>query len=84
MLAEINNVIINIRFKIIGDAAAAANLLFEKAVAWLKKRNIEAMDGPINFGEKEKYWGLLVQGFDKDTVYGQNYHLEYYNKLFEN
>ena len=23
------------------------------------------MDGPINFGEKERYWGLLVKGFDK-------------------
>jgi len=65
------------------NSQKAANLLFEKAVAWLKKRNIEAMDGPINFGEKEKYWGLLVKGFDKDTVYGQNYHLEYYKELFE-
>ena len=54
----------------------AANLLFNTAISWLKERNIEAMDGPINFGEKEKYWGLLVEGFDKHTVYGQNYHLE--------
>ena len=62
----------------------AANLLFETAVAWLKERNIEAMDGPINFGEKEKYWGLMVEGFDKQTIYGQNYHLIYYKSLFEN
>ena len=62
----------------------AANLLFETAVAWLKERNIEAMDGPINFGEKEKYWGLMVEGFDKQTIYGQNYHLSYYKSLFEN
>ena len=60
-----------------------ANLLFEKSVSWLKEKNIEAMDGPINFGEKEKFWGLLVEGFNKHTVYGQNYHLEYYKKLFE-
>ena len=53
----------------------AANLLFQTCVDWLKKRNIEIMDGPINFGEKERYWGLLVEGFDKHTVYGQNYHL---------
>ena len=33
-----------------------ANLLFETAVNWLKERNIEYMDGPVNFGEKEKYW----------------------------
>ena len=42
------------------------------------------MDGPINFGEKEKYWGLMVEGFDQHTVYGQNYHLKYYKDLFEN
>jgi len=62
----------------------AANILFETSVNWLKKRNIEAMDGPINFGEKEKYWGLMIEGFDKQTIYGQNYHLNYYKKLFEN
>ena len=33
MLAEINNVIINIKFKIIGEAAATANLLFEFNIA---------------------------------------------------
>ena len=62
----------------------AANLLFAESVSWLKERKIEAMDGPINFGEKEKYWGLMVQGFDKQTIYGQNYHLSYYKDLFEN
>ena len=62
----------------------AANILFETAIDWLKKRNIEAMDGPINFGEKEKYWGLMVDGFKQQTIYGQNYHLKYYKKLFEN
>ncbi len=25
---------------------------------------MEAVDGPINFGEKDKYWGLLVDNFD--------------------
>ena len=60
----------------------AANILFETAVNWLKDRNVDAMDGPINFGEKEKYWGVMVEGFDKQTIYGQNYHLFYYKKLF--
>jgi len=65
------------------DDQDAANLLFTTSIKWLKEKNIEAMDGPINFGEKEKYWGLLVKGFDKHTVYGQNYHLSYYKNLFE-
>ena len=29
-----------------------ANILFKKSIDWLKKRKIEAMDGPINFGER--------------------------------
>ena len=70
-------------FECINDQTAA-NLLFEKSMHWLKKRKMEAMDGPINFGEKEKYWGLMVEGFDKQTIYGQNYHLQYYKRLFEN
>ena len=60
-----------------------ANMLFKKTVEWLKKRNIEAMDGPINFGERDRYWGLLIEGFNKHTVYGQNYNPKYYKKLFE-
>jgi GNAT superfamily N-acetyltransferase len=46
--------------------------------------NMEAMDGPINFGEKDKYWGLLVDGFDKPPIYGNAYQPKYYQKLFEN
>ena len=41
----------------------AASLLFDTAREWLKERGMEAMDGPINFGENDKYWGLLVDGF---------------------
>ena len=33
---------------------SAANLLFETSITWLKEKKIEAMDGPINFGEKDK------------------------------
>ena len=31
----------------------AANLLFETSRKWLKSNNIEGMDGPINFGERD-------------------------------
>ena len=27
------------------------------------------MDGPINFGERDKWWGCLVEGFDIDPNY---------------
>ena len=47
------------------------------------ERGMEAMDGPINFGERDKFWGLLIDGFH-EPLYGMNFHAPYYQKLFEN
>ena len=41
------------------------------------------MDGPINFGERDSYWGLLVDGFTHPS-YEVAYNPPYYKKLFEN
>jgi len=61
----------------------AANKLFDTAKKWLKSNGIEAMDGPINFGERDKWWGCLVKGFDINPNYQQNYGMYYYKELFE-
>ena len=45
---------------------------------------MEAMDGPINFGDRDKWWGLLTKGFDLEPNYQCNYHMPYYQTLFEN
>ena len=66
------------------DDQEAANMLFDTCRDWLKERGMEAMDGPINFGDRDKWWGLLVEGFDKEPNYGCNYNFPYYQKLFEN
>ena len=60
----------------------AANILFDKAKTWLQEIGFEAMDGPINFGERDKFWGLLVQGF-KNPSYQENFNFPYYRELFE-
>lgn len=65
------------------DNQDAANLLFDTAKAWLQSKGAEAMDGPINFGDRDKWWGLLVEGFDKPPVYGMAFNPEYYQKLME-
>src|SRR6185503_4402005 len=44
---------------------------------------MEAMDGPINFGERDAWWGLIVHGFTP-PLYKMNYNPPYYEKLFEN
>lgn len=61
----------------------AANVLFDTAKHWLEKQGIETMDGPINFGERDQWWGLLVEGFH-EPLYAMNYNPSYYVSLFEN
>lgn len=61
----------------------AANLLLDTAKNWLKEEGMQAMDGPINFGERDKWWGMLVSGFS-EPLYCMNYNPPYYVTLFEN
>jgi hypothetical protein len=65
------------------DDQEVANLLFDTAKNWLQQNGMEAMDGPVNFGENFFYWGLLADGFQPQT-FGMQYHKPYYLKLFEN
>ena len=60
----------------------AAEILFENCRAWLAERGMEAMDGPINFGENDNFWGLLVEGFMPQS-FGMNYNPPYYKTFFE-
>lgn len=61
----------------------AADMLFDVSKHWLMQRGMEAMDGPINFGERDRWWGLVAEGF-KPPIYLMNYNLPYYKDLFEN
>jgi len=60
----------------------AANLLFDTAKQWLTQQGMQAMDGPVNFGERDRWWGLLVKGFTP-PLYCINYNQPYYQSLFE-
>jgi GNAT superfamily N-acetyltransferase len=60
----------------------AAFLLFDTARHWLAERGMKAMDGPINFGENDNYWGLLVEGFMRPG-FGMPYNKDYYRQYFE-
>ena len=61
---------------------AAADMLFDVARHWLMQRGMEAMDGPINFGERDTWWGLVTRGFH-EPMYRMNYNPPYYQQLFE-
>lgn len=60
----------------------AADMLFDVAKHWLIQKGMEAMDGPANFGERDRWWGLLVNGYEP-PVYCLNYNPPYYQQLFE-
>lgn len=66
------------------DDDKTASLLIDTACEWLKELGMDAVDGPINFGEKEAYWGLLVENFTDMSSFRMNYNLPYYQKFFEN
>ncbi|HEY4324971.1 MAG TPA: GNAT family N-acetyltransferase [Mucilaginibacter sp.] len=70
-------------FECINDEPAAF-LLFDTAKKWLIENGMQAMDGPINFGENDNFWGLLTEGFDSAPSYGMNYNPPYYHAFFEN
>lgn len=63
------------------DNQEAANILMEAAANWNKENGMEAMDGPMNFGENFVNHGLLVEGFVPQG-YGMPYNPKYYEKLF--
>lgn len=68
-------------FECINDKESAF-LLFDTAKAWLQEQGMKAMEGPINFGENDTFWGLLIDGFTPPS-YGMNYHLPYYHQFFK-
>jgi len=68
-------------FDCINDQAAA-DMLFDVAKHWLIQKGMEAMDGPVNFGERDRWWGLIVKGFEP-PLYCMNYNQPYYQQLFE-
>lgn len=62
----------------------AANLLFDTGINWLKAEGMEAVDAPINFGERNEFWGLLIENFNKPPTYQMSYNPPYYVDLFKN
>jgi hypothetical protein len=68
-------------FEVIDDRDAAF-ALFDAGKNWLRDHGMQAMDGPINFGENDTNWGLLVEGFMQQG-YGMPYNKKYYRTFFE-
>ena len=65
------------------DDQQVADMMFDASRMWLASRGMEAMDGPINFGQRRDWWGLLVEGYEFQPLYANPYNPPYYKELFE-
>jgi GNAT superfamily N-acetyltransferase len=60
----------------------AATILFNACRDWLAENGMASMEGPENFGDRDRWWGLLVDGFLPPN-YCMPYNPPYYRDLFE-
>jgi GNAT superfamily N-acetyltransferase len=65
------------------DNQEAAFLMFDRCKEWLMERGMQGMDGPVNFGERDQFWGLLTENFTAAPSYGMNYNPPYYQSFFD-
>lgn len=68
-------------FETIQDETVA-DLLLTTAEDWLRDQGMHAVDGPINFGERDKFWGLLIRGWYR-PIYQETYNPPYYQAYLE-
>lgn len=68
-------------FECIEDQEAAF-MLFDACRGWLEGKGMKGMDGPVNFGERDKFWGLLIEADDTPS-YQENYNPAYYQRFLE-
>jgi hypothetical protein len=59
-----------------------AHALLDRAEKFLIERRVHVIDAIINFGERDKFWGLLTYGF-APPLYQEHYHPPYYRSFFE-
>lgn len=68
-------------FECINDKEAAF-YIFDTCKAWLQKNECTYMDGPINFGDRDIFWGLLID-IKTYPSFRESYNPKYYQAFFE-
>lgn len=69
-------------FDCLEGETAGATLLIETAERWLKSQGCERIQAPVNFGDRDSFWGLLIEGNQAPT-YMENYHSNWYRAHIE-
>lgn len=68
-------------FEVMEDAEFS-KLLIETAEDWLREKGCEKILAPVNFGDRDSFWGLLIGG-NKKPSYLENYNPHYYQNFIE-
>ncbi|MFZ9971384.1 MAG: hypothetical protein ACO3GK_08765 [Bacteroidia bacterium] len=61
---------------------SAAEVLFQAAENWLFDQQVASIDAPINFGDRDSFWGLLISAKTYPS-YRESYNPSYYQAWFE-
>ena len=69
------------RFDAIDDFEVS-KALFDAAEKWALDRGMDTVCGPLNFSDLERE-GLLVEGFDQQATFEENYNAPYYGEHIE-
>ena len=62
--------------------ATYAQALIKAAEEWLKDNGCNSAQAPVNFGSRDQFWGLWIQGSRRPS-YQENYHPAYYKEFIE-
>lgn len=68
-------------FECINDTDLALRL-FDVAEEWLSEQAVCSIDAPINFGDRDSFWGLLISA-KTYTSYRESYNPNYYQPWFQ-
>ncbi len=64
------------------DDTEVSRALFSAVEGWAKERGMTQICGPLGYSDLDRE-GLLIEGFDEDNTYEEQYNYEYYPKLLE-
>ncbi len=64
------------------DDQEVADALFAALESWGKSRGMTEICGPLGFNDLDRE-GLLVEGFDEDSTFEEQYNYDYYSRLIE-
>lgn len=64
------------------DDEVVARALFDAVENWALKKGMNEICGPLGFNDLNRE-GLLVEGFDEDSTFEEQYNYEYYGRLLE-